>query len=248
MKKEDHRFILVPWHIGNMRDITLHAAQAAREMRVFLAEEPELTRAQFEKDLGIDCRSKTFLPIPEKADAAYLKKVLALLREDDVALICSGGIPCFIDPGAWLVKSLREREVPITALAGASILATMLSLSGVDWTGAHNRGTFLIYLASGPKGGVNASLLEAVRREHEPVFIFLALSQFKECMAAMEPVIGKRVVTAFFDLTKVPRTKFPYADRMITLGARAWLKEAERIPWKDVSDVALMVHPEEGAA
>lgn len=248
MKNEDHRFILVPWHIGNMRDITVHTAQAARELRVFLAEEPELTRAQFEKDMGIDCRGKEFLLIPEKADAKFLKEVTARLAVEDVALVCSGGIPCFIDPGAWLVKSLRERGTPITALAGASILSTMLSLSGVDWTGTHNRGTFLIYLASGPKGGVNASLLEAVRREDEPVFIFLALSQFKECMTTMEPVIGKRVVTAFFDLTKVPRTKFPYADRMITLGCRAWLKEAERIPWKDISDVALMVHPREGAA
>lgn len=248
MKNEDHRFILVPWHIGNMRDITVHTAQAARKMRVFLAEEPALTKAQFEKDMGIDCRGKEFLLIPEKADPAFLKEVVSRLAKEDVALVCSGGIPCFIDPGAWLVKALRERGTPITALAGASILSTMLSLSGVDWTGTHNRGTFLIYLASGPKGGVNASLLEAVRREHEPVFIFLALSQFKECMTTMEPVIGKRVVTAFFDLTKVPRTKFPYADRMITLGARAWLKEAESIPWKDISDVALMVHPKEGAA
>ena len=248
MKNETHRFLLIPWHIGNMRDITVHTAQAARGMRVFLAEEPELTKVQFEKDMGIDCAGKEFLPIPEKADAKYLKEVLALLEKEDVALVCSGGIPCFIDPGAWLVKSLRERGVPITALAGASILSTMLSLSGVDWTGTHNRGTFIIYLASGPGGGPHASLLEAVRREDEPVFVFLALSQFRDCMRTMEPVIGKRVVTAFFDLTKVPRTKFPYADRMITMGCREWLKEAERIPWKDISDVALMVHPREGAS
>ncbi|MBI2387145.1 MAG: hypothetical protein HYV14_14230 [Elusimicrobia bacterium] len=248
MRTNEHAFFLIPWHIGNMRDITVHAAQAARRMRVFLAEEPALTKAQFEKDLGIDCRGKEFLPIPEKADPGYMKKVLALLEKEDVALICSGGIPCFIDPGAWLVKSLRAREVPITALAGASILATMLSLSGVDWTGAHNRGTFLIYLSSGPRGGADSSLLEAVRREDEPVFVFLGLSQFKECMKAMEPAVGGRAVTAFFDLTKVPRSKFPYADRMITLGCREWLTEADRIPWKDISDVALMVHPREAAA
>jgi 16S rRNA C1402 (ribose-2'-O) methylase RsmI len=245
MKSDQHTFLLVPWHIGNMRDITVHTAQAARRMRVFLAEEPALTKAQFEKDLGIDCRGKAFLPIPEKEDPRFLKEVLELLKKEDVALICSGGIPCFIDPGAWLVKRLREREVPITALAGASILATMLSLSGVDWTGTHNRGTFVVYLATGPQGGVNASLLEAVRREDEPVFVFLAIPQFRECLETMRPVIGERLVTAFFDLTKVPRSKFPYADRMITLDCRAWLKEAERIPWADISDVALMVMPRE---
>jgi 16S rRNA (cytidine1402-2'-O)-methyltransferase len=247
MSANEHTLYLIPWHLGNMRDITVHAAQAARKMRFFLAEEPELTRRQFESDLGIDCRGKEFLLIPEKADAKLFKEVRARLRSEDVALICSGGIPCFIDPGAWLVKRLREREVPIRALAGASILSTMLSLSGMDWTGTHNRGTFIIYLASGPKGGVHASLLEAVRREEEPVFIFLALAQFRECIRGIEPHVGKRQVSAFFDLTKKTKGKYPYADRVMTMGCRDWLKEAERLPWKEISDVALMLHPREAA-
>jgi len=239
---------LVPWHIGNRLDITVNAARAARTLRVFLAEEPALSKRQFEEDLGVDCGGKEFLLIPEKEEAAFLKGVLDRLRTEDVGLICSGGIPCFIDPGAWLVKRLRERDVPISALAGASILSTMLSLSAVDWTGAHNRGTFIIYLAAGPQGGVHASLLEAVRRENEPVFIFLALAQFRECIRNVAPVIGKRQVSAFFDLTKKTRGKYPYADRVMTMGCREWLKEAERIPWTEISDVALMVHPREAAS
>jgi 16S rRNA C1402 (ribose-2'-O) methylase RsmI len=239
---------LVPWHIGNRLDITVHAARVARSMRVFLTEEPELTRRQFENDLGIDCKGKEFHLIPEKEDPKFLKLVLARMGKEDAVLICSGGIPCFIDPGAWVVKRLRERDIPIRALAGASILSTMLSLSAMDWTGTHNRGTFIIYLASGPKGGVHASLLEAVGRQDEPVFIFLALNQFRECIANIEPVIGKRLVSVFFDLTKKTKGKYPYADRVITLTCREWLKEAERIPWKEISDIALMIHPREGAA
>ncbi|MCM2305316.1 MAG: SAM-dependent methyltransferase, partial [Elusimicrobia bacterium] len=150
MTTSEHTLFLVPWHIGNRLDITVNAARVARELRVFLAEEPELTRRQFEGDLGVDCKGKEFLLIPEKEDPRFLKEVLARLAAQDVALICSGGIPCFIDPGAWLVRSLRAREVPVRALAGASILSTMLSLSGMDWTGTHNRGTFIVYLASGP--------------------------------------------------------------------------------------------------
>ena len=243
-----HVLFLVPWHIGNRLDVTVHAARLARNIRVFLTEEPALTRRQFEGDLGVDCKGKEFLLIPEKENPRFLKEVLARLRTEDVALICSGGIPCFIDPGAWLVKSLRERDMPMRALAGASILSTMLSLSAMDWTGTHNRGTFVIYLASGPEGDVHASLLEAVRREDEPVFIFLALTQFRECITNIEPVIGKRLVSTFFDLTKKTKGKYPYADRVITLTCKEWLKEAERIPWKEISDVALMVHPREGAA
>lgn len=248
MTKPAHTLFLVPWHIGNRLDITVHAARVARKLRVFLAEEPGLTREQFTRDLGVDCAGKEFLLIPEKEDPAFLKKVVAALAAEDVALICSGGIPCFIDPGSWLVKRLREREQPITALAGASILSTMLSLSAVDWTGAHNRGTFIIYLASGPGGGPHASLLEAARREHEPVFIFLALTQFRECLRGIAPVVGARKVSVFFDLTKKTRGKYPYADRVMTMGCAAWLKEADQIPWDEISDIALMLHPREDAA
>lgn len=243
MTTPGHDLILVPWHIGNKLDITVNTARAARKFRVFLAEEPALTRRQFEEDLGIDCQGKEFLAIPERPDPAFLEEVLARLAREDAALICSGGIPCFIDPGGWLVRALRERNVPISALAGASILSTMLSLSGYEWPREHSRGTFSIFLDDDPRGANKAIFLDSVRRETEPVFVFLGVGQFRECLAAMRPVLGKRLVSAFFDLTKVPRSKFPFADRVITLDGAAWLKEAERVPWKDVSDVALMIHP-----
>ncbi|MCR4296565.1 MAG: SAM-dependent methyltransferase [Elusimicrobia bacterium] len=248
MTTSEHTLFLVPWHIGNRLDITVHAARVAREMRVFLAEEPELTRRQFEGDLGVDCAGKEFLLIPEKTDPRFLKEVLARLAERDVALICSGGIPCFIDPGAWLVKSLREREVPIRALAGASILSTMLSLSAVDWTGTHNRGTFIIYLEASAQGGGNEVFLDAVRREREPVFVFLNIHKFRECLSVMKPILGRRPISVFFDLTKKTRGKYPYADRVMTMGCAAWLKEADKIPWAEISDIALMLHPREDAA
>lgn len=243
-----HTLFLVPWHIGNMLDITVHTARVARQMRVFIAEEPALTRRQFEGDLGIDCAGKEFLLVPEKEDPKFLQELLARLRTEDVALICSGGIPCFIDPGAWVVRRLRERDVPIRALAGASILSTMLSLSGFDWTVTNNVGTFIVYLEVGPRGGVHESLLTVARRENEPVFIFLQLNQFRECVTNIAPIAGERLVSVFFDLTKRSVGKYPYADRVMTMTCRDWLAEDERIPWKEISDIALMIHPIGSAA
>ncbi len=248
MTTSPHTLFLVPWHIGNRLDVTVHAARVARKLRVFLAEDPGLTREQFTRDLGIDCAGKEFLLIPEKEDPAFLKTVLARLAAEDAALICSGGIPCFIDPGAWLVKRLREREQPVRALAGASILSTMLSLSAVDWTGTHNRGSFVIYLEASPRGGGDVVFLDAVRREREPVFVFLNIHKFRECLSVMKPIIGRRQVSVFFDLTKKTRGKYPYADRVMSMGCAAWLKEAEKIPWAEISDIALMLHPREDAA
>ncbi len=239
--------ILVPWHIGNRLDVTVNAARAARRLRVFLAEEPEHTRAQFASDLGIDCRGKEFLPIPERPDPDYLRGLRERLKTEDLGLICSGGIPCFIDPGGWVVAALREAGTPVSALAGPSILSTMLSLSGIEWPREHARGSFVVYLSADAGGRGRENFLETFRRADEPVFVFLGVAQFRECLAAMEPVLGGRAVSAFFDLTKLPRSKFPYADRVTTLTCREWRREAERVRWREVSDVALMVHSRESA-
>lgn len=232
-----HVLRLIPWHIGDRHDLTLQAARLARKLRVFLAEEPDVTRRQFE-ELGVDCRDKLILLIPEREDPALLARVKELLAVEDVGLVSSGGVPCFIDPGAWLVREVRAAGGAVAASAGASIFSTMLSLSGIEWTQEHGRGSFVIY--SGAEG--RERFLEAVRRL-EPVFVFLNVPRLRECLRLMEPELGSRPVTLFFDLTKVPASKFPYADRTRTLDCRGWLAEVERIDWERVSDVALMVHP-----
>jgi 16S rRNA C1402 (ribose-2'-O) methylase RsmI len=244
MTTDGNTLILIPWHIGNILDVTYNAVRTVRRLRLLLVEDPELTRRQFEHDLKIDCREKEFLAIPEEESQPFAEKTQARLRTEDVGLLASSGAPCFIDPGAWLVRRLISAGVPVVSQSGASILSNMLSLSGVDWTGATNRGTFVLYLRSGPGGGANKAFLEAVGRQSEPVFIFLGLDQFRECLTAMAPVVGNRPVTAFFDLTKVPRSKFPFADRLLTVSCREWLQEANRINWHEISDVSLMVHPE----
>lgn len=230
--------VLIPWHIGNRLDVTLRAARAARELRVFLAEEPETTREQFERLLGVDCRGKTFLAVPERPDPRLLEQVAATLERESVGLISSGGAPCFIDPGAWVVAELRRRGAAITPLAGPSILSTMLSLSGVDWTGAHPRGTFVLYRFAG-----EPSFQDALRRDREPVFVFLPVGAFAECLGAARDALGERPVTAFFDLTKKTVGRYPFADRVETRSCREWLAAAPGLPWGEISDVALMIHP-----
>lgn len=236
------RLVLIPWHIGNRLDVTVRAVREARALRVFLAEEPDATRRQFEADLGIDCDGKEFLAIPDAPDARWLADLRARLRSGDAGLICSGGVPCFIDPGGWVVEALRAAGTPVAALAGPSILSTMLSLSGIEWPREHSRGTFVIWLEDDPEGVNKAEFLETFSRTTEPVFVFLGVPQFRACVAALAPVLGRRPVTAFFDLTKVPRSRYPYADRVETLACSDWEREADNVRWEKVSDVALMVH------
>ncbi|HXT01666.1 MAG TPA: SAM-dependent methyltransferase [Elusimicrobiota bacterium] len=237
MASSSRALVLVPWHIGSADDVTRAAAAAARDLRLFLAEDPEETKRVFIENLRVDCAEKEFLKIPASENERFLEDVGARLNGEDVGLISSSGIPCFLDPGAWLVRRLRALDVPIRALAGPSILSTMLSLSGLEWAQAQHVGTFAFYL----EGRSRRELLRAVRRA-DPIFIFLRADRFRECLEHIGPAVGERLVSAFLDLTKRPLADYPYADRVSTMSVGDWLKDSS-VRWDRVSDVSLMVHP-----
>ncbi|MGE5196320.1 MAG: SAM-dependent methyltransferase [Anaerolineae bacterium] len=54
-----------------------------------------------------------------------------LLRGETWGLISDCGLPCLADPGAWLVKRLRERNVGIEVVSGPSAIIFALLLSGL---------------------------------------------------------------------------------------------------------------------
>ena len=75
--------------------------------------------------------------------------------------------------------------------------------------------------------------------------VFIRKHAFADCLRGMRDLVKSRPVTAFFDLTKNPREKYPYADRVRTMDCAGWLREAARIRWQEVADVALLIHPDE---
>ena len=142
-----HGLLLIPWSIGNRLDITLHAVRCVRRLRCFLAEDPDLSREQFAALLGAGVRAKRFWRLPDRPDPKFLKMVLGLLKSEDVGLVSGGGIPCFVDPGAWVVRELRRAGVSVTALAGASSLASVLCLSGIEWRSSNPVFSFAFFPA-----------------------------------------------------------------------------------------------------
>ena len=244
MKKNKHTLFLIPWHIGNSYDITLSAVRCMRRLRCFLVEDPKLSRRQFAPFLGAALAGKEFLLIPEEPDAEFLRTVLDLLKKEDVGLASSGGVPCFIDPGAWIVKAVRERGVLVTALAGASCLSTMLSLSGIKW---HSDSTcifsFVFFLEGAPADPKYVRFLKAAAREDEALVVLLSSKSFKTCLDILAPVVGERSISVFFDLTKGPSPKYPYADQVRTMSCAAWRREAGLIRWPEVGDVSMIIHP-----
>lgn len=242
MKRPGHAFILIPWHIGHWQDMTLRAVAEIRRLHCLVVEDAAEARTQFAK-LRLDSAGKEFLEVPSRPRPAFLRRVLCRLRGEDVGMVSLGGVPCFMDPGGWLVRELRARNVLVRALAGASSLAAVLSLSGYDWIETPRSRSFSFVFFD--EHGDQSAFRSAAGRAGEPVVVFIRKHAFADCLRGMRDVVKSRRITVFFDLTKNPREKYPYADRVRTMDCAGWLREAARIPWAKVADVALLVHPDE---
>ena len=113
--------------IGNLGDITVRALEIFKTVDYIACEDTRhtlglLTHFEIRKPL-ISCRSQN------EAEAA--QKIIGLLTEGkNVAYASDAGTPALSDPGAVLVKLVREAGYPIVPIPGASAFAAMVSIAG----------------------------------------------------------------------------------------------------------------------
>jgi 16S rRNA (cytidine1402-2'-O)-methyltransferase len=118
--------------IGNLEDITLRALRLLKECDGVLCEDTRVTS----KLLSHFSIKKPLISYHAHSGGAKYDKVFALLEEGkNLALVSDAGTPTISDPGARLVREVRERfgdTVSIEAIPGASAVAGALSVAGVD--------------------------------------------------------------------------------------------------------------------
>ena len=113
--------------IGNLGDITVRALEIFKAADYIACEDTRhtlglLTHFEIRKPL-ISCRAQN------EAEAA--RKIIGLLAEGkDVAYASDAGTPALSDPGAMLVKLVREAGYPVVPIPGASAFAVMVSIAG----------------------------------------------------------------------------------------------------------------------
>lgn len=118
--------IIVPTPLGHFDDITLRAKQVLAECDALIAEEHRPASTLLKK-IGLE--QKEIYLLNEHSRKEDLQELLELCRQQNVAMVSDCGTPNFCDPGAELVKLLRQNKVEINALPGPSSLMTLLSLS-----------------------------------------------------------------------------------------------------------------------
>ena len=133
---------------------------------------------------------------------ATVEKVVNLLsRGQAVALVTDAGTPGISDPGAILVKQVREQGYKVVPIPGASAAVCALSAAGITTA------QFLFYGFLPASGGQRRRELEALKLQPYTTIFYEAPHRILECLADLAKVLGdQRRVTIARELTKLFET------------------------------------------
>jgi len=113
--------------IGNLGDLSVRARDVLTQCDVVLAEDTRVTKKVL-SHIGSHAQCISYR---EQNHARVLPLIRKLLREEKtIALVSDAGTPGISDPGARLVRALRDDGVVIVPVPGASAVTTLLSVSG----------------------------------------------------------------------------------------------------------------------
>ena len=114
--------------IGNLEDITLRALRVLREADLVAAEDTRRT-GNLLRHFQIET---PLLSLHEHNETSRVPKLLDHLRAGrSIALVSDAGTPAISDPGAAVVRAVREAGFTVVPLPGASAVATAISAAGL---------------------------------------------------------------------------------------------------------------------
>ena len=121
---KEYDFYIVPTPIGNLGDITNRAIEVLNNVDIIACEDIRVTQKLL-NHFSISTKCISYHKFNEKE---RVESILNLLKDGKkVALVSDAGTPLFCDPGAILVKALKDNGIKVTALPGANAVATFLS-------------------------------------------------------------------------------------------------------------------------
>jgi len=182
--------------IGNLRDITLRALDVLKSAEIIAAEDTRNT-AHLLGHYGLSAKLVALHEHNERA--ASPKLIEALQAGKTVALVSDAGTPGISDPGAILVKAVREAGLPVVPLPGPSAVICALSASGME-AAPH----FLFYGFLPSKPGNRRKALVPLQSLPYTLAFYEAPHRIVETVADLLAVLGgEREITFARELTKL---------------------------------------------
>ncbi len=198
--------------IGNLGDITLRAIETLKIVDAIAAEDTRHTSGLL-SHFGI---SKKLIAVHEHNEQQSAEKlVLALKNGENVALVTDAGTPAVSDPGAIVVKVVRDAGIKVVPIPGVSAVVAALSASGIMQNGFYFHG----FLPA--SGAARRKQLEALKAQTVTLVFYEAPHRIIESVEDIAKVLGEnRQITFCRELTKTFETIYTCP----AIRASAWLQ------------------------
>jgi len=123
--------------LGRLDDISAHFLETVSSLEVLAVEDTRLAAQLLQllqgKYPNFSLWPKRLLSYYREKERSYSSEVLKLLEQgQNVGLLSDAGMPGISDPGAYLVKAVREAGLEIEVVAGPSAPTIALSLCGFE--------------------------------------------------------------------------------------------------------------------
>ncbi|MDD5397302.1 MAG: 16S rRNA (cytidine(1402)-2'-O)-methyltransferase [Candidatus Moranbacteria bacterium] len=123
------KLYIVATPIGNLEDITLRALRILKEVDVVACEDTRVTRKLL-AHYNIETQSIAYHQ--HSSDDRIQKIIAQILEGKNVAVVTDAGTPGVSDPGNILVAEAIANGIVVLPIPGASALAAVISVAGVD--------------------------------------------------------------------------------------------------------------------
>lgn len=197
--------------LGNLSDITLRALDVLRSAELVAAEDTRHTRRLLDHH-GIGAK---LLAAHEHNEREAAEAIIGAIGAGKrVALVSDAGTPAVSDPGARIVRAVRDAGLRVVPVPGPSALTAALSVAGL----ADDRVLFCGFLPA--KATARGETIEAIRAVDAALVFYEAPHRVAETIAdlaaRLEP---QREIVIARELTKL----FESIERMPLSEAPAWL-------------------------
>jgi len=126
---ETGKLFVVATPIGNLEDITFRAVRILKEADFIACEDTRVTK-KLTFHYSINTQLISFHQHSKLQKIDYL--VSEMRAGKNVALVTDAGTPGVSDPGNMLVEEAVNNEIQVVAIPGASALASIVSIAGID--------------------------------------------------------------------------------------------------------------------
>jgi 16S rRNA (cytidine1402-2'-O)-methyltransferase len=180
--------------IGNLSDITFRALKTLKEVDVIACEDTRhtlklLNHYEIKKPL-LSCRSHN--------EAAAAERIIELLQDDqDVAYVSDAGTPGVSDPGATLIRMVRQEDLPILPIPGVSALTTLLSVASFSGRGVRFDGF------TSPKTGKRKKRIQELLEGGESFILYESPHRIVKLLADLADLEPQRQVLIGREMTKM---------------------------------------------